>query len=74
MKQLKKLVQYLKLQAKLIWNSYKIKQDLCMKCKMKEVKTHLKKDSKTWSKLSKEAKKESKSDTKLIKKIKKGKK
>lgn len=39
-------------------------------CKSKVV-SHLKKDSKTWNKLSKEAKDESVSDKKLIKKIKK---
>jgi len=45
------------------------------KCsKIKEVKKHLKGDSKTWGKLSKEAKSEEKSDKKLIKKLKKGKK
>jgi len=40
------------------------------KCKSKVV-SHLKKDSKTWNKLSKEAKSESKDDKKLIKVIKK---
>ena len=42
--------------------------------KMKEVKSHLKGDRKTWIKLSKEAKDEAVSDKKLIKKIGKGKK
>lgn len=37
--------------------------------KMKKVKKHLKEDSKTWMKLSKEAKSEASSDKKLIKKI-----
>jgi hypothetical protein len=42
---------------------------------MKKIKnkvvSHLKKDSKTWDKLSKEAKSEGKSDKKLVKTIKK---
>lgn len=42
------------------------------KCKSSVVK-HLMKDSKTWTKLSKEAKKESSSDKKLVKKVKKSK-
>ena len=37
--------------------------------KMKEVKKHLKGDSQTWKKLSKEAMNEHKSDKKLIKKM-----
>jgi len=44
-----------------------------MKKSCKIVKEHLKKDSKTWSKLSKEAKGEATSDKKLIKKLKKNK-
>lgn len=39
--------------------------------KIKKVEKHLKGDSKTWDKLSKEAKDEGKSDKKLIKKLKK---
>jgi len=39
--------------------------------KIKEAKKHLKGDSKTWNKLSKEAKEEENSDKKLIKKLKK---
>lgn len=39
--------------------------------KIKKVAKHLKKDSQTWAKLSKEAKSEGKSDKKLLKKIKK---
>jgi hypothetical protein len=45
---------------------------LNMKTKIKkDVTSHLKRDSKTWNKLSKEAKSEAKDDKKLIKKVKK---
>jgi len=43
------------------------------KKQMPKIVKHLKKDSRTWDKLSKEAKSEAKSDKKLVKKLKAGK-